>query len=310
MPYLTFRLSRRLRHILGWSLAGLLVVAAGTGFWFYRQINGNLRSVDINAELGEQDRPQPDPEQPAQDVLVLSTDSEAGRQSAMVVHLPDDGGAVTVVALPGDARVPQPRCAGTDGEAADGELAFGDIYALGGPSCVVRSVEKMSDIRMDHYLEVDFARFGQLADAVGGVTLTLPEPVYAADGGLVLDSGTHTLSGAQALEAARAAQPAEGDPELRERMLLALLTEVDSEGMLSSPAKLYRLADAATKSLTTDAELGSLTDLLDFAQRLSGANTGELRTVALPDPGAAADSVWEALRTGTPVEDDAARQTP
>ncbi|WP_461297069.1 LCP family protein [Streptomyces harbinensis] len=305
MPYLTFGLSRRMRHILGWSLAGLLVVAAGTGWWLYRHVNGNLRSVDINAELGEQDRPEPDPGQPAQDILVLSTDTEAGQQSAMVVHLPENGGAVTVVGLPQDNPVPRPSCAAddgaADGSAGPGTLPFGDLYPTGGPSCVVSSVEAMSDIRMDHYLEVDFGGFAQLADAIGGVTLTLDAPVHGQDGSTLLEPGTHTLSGAEALAAARAARPAEGEPDLRERMLLALLTEVDSEGMLSSPAKLYRLADAATRSLTTDSELSSLTDLLDFAQRLSGVDTGALRTVTLPAPGDAADRVWEALRTGAPV---------
>lgn len=351
---------RRIRTTVLWTLAGVLVTALGTGAWLYTHFNGSLKSVDLHAELGT-DRPV-EATGGGHDILVLGSDSQdpgpdgtGGSGSAMVVHLPAEAGRATVVSIPRDLRVERPECAGEDtaaeeagedaagddvagedGEGPGGDVRFHDLYALGGPSCVVRTVERMSDIRMDHYLEVDFAGFGDLVDALGGVSITLTDPVTDEHAGLELEPGRHTLDGDTALAAVRSAPdattpagPAADDPaprrgdglELQQQFLLALIHEVNRQGVLSSPAKLYQVAEAATKSLTTDSDLGSLTDLVDFANELSGVDTGNMITMALPvdRPGEnsedgpegswlrqpEADTVWEALRAdraGLPEE--------
>src|SRR5690606_8262963 len=76
-------------------------------------------------------------------------------------------------------------------------------YAEGGPALTVRTVEKMTNLKIDHYLEVDFTSFMRTVDVIGGVRICTAEPVKDSHTGLDLPAGTHTLSGGQALQYVR-----------------------------------------------------------------------------------------------------------
>ena len=54
---------------------------------------------------------------------------------------------------------------------------FNTAYEVGGPACAVKTVEQMSGIRMDHYIEVDFTGFKKLIDELGGVHVTTTKPI-------------------------------------------------------------------------------------------------------------------------------------
>ncbi|SFC36927.1 LCP family protein [Streptomyces aidingensis] len=289
--------ARRIRRIVLWTVAGVVLFTAGLGSWLYHRLDASLDSVDIEAELGTA-RPEPEPGK-ASTLLVVGTDSRAapgpadaendGRPepdteprpepeqdafSTMVLRLPEDGTPPTAVNLPPALRVAAPPCAGggadSGGDAEPRTAPLAALHGEGGPSCLVRAVEELSGIRMDHYIEVDFAGIGELAAA-------LDVPASPPDGG----------GGGPA---------AELEPQQRE--LLRLLGEVQRQGVLSSPAKLYRVADAAAGALTTDAELASLTGLLAFVRELGTGGTERMNTLALPADPAQGAAVWQALRTG------------
>jgi LCP family protein required for cell wall assembly len=285
-----------------WTAVGLAVAVIATSSWLYHHVTGKIRSVDINAELGA-DRPAPAEETGGgQSILVVGNDSGAeeltaqdalpAAGSATVVHLPGDHSSPTAVNIPHDMPVPRPRCAGAD-EAAEppAELPFHAVHTMGGPSCVVHVVERMSGIRMDHYIEVDFAGFGGLVNALGGLTVTTAAPIQDARTGLELPPGAHELNGEEAMAALRAA-----GPETQQHFLLALIEEINDQDVLGSPAKLYRVADAAAGSLTTDSGLGSISGLIGFARELSAASTDSLKVLALPAEAGKADPVWARLR--------------
>jgi LCP family protein required for cell wall assembly len=305
---------RRVRGTLLWTAVGLAVAVVATSGWLYYHVSGKIRSVDINAELGE-DRPAPAEETGSgQTILVVGNDSDplgdaendtAGSTadaadpgtlptagSAMVIHLPEADGTPTAVNIPHDMPIARPDCAEADAAVEPpAELPFHAAHATGGPSCVVQVVEKLSGIRMDHYIEVDFAGFGSLVDALDGITVTTVEPIEDPRTGLVLPAGTHALDGSEAMAALRAASP-----EAQQRFLLALIREVNAQDVLGSPAKLYRVADAAAGSLTTDSALSSLTSLVSFARELGSANTDGMKIVALPAETVKAEPVWQSMR--------------
>ncbi|MGW7270012.1 LCP family protein [Streptomyces sp. NPDC054864] len=332
---------RKIRRIVCWTLAGLLVVGGGIGFLAYRQLSGNLSSVDINAALG-MDRPV-DTDNGSQDILVIGSDSRSGdnkglaggdtggtarSDTAMVVHLPAGGGRATAVSIPRDTLVTRPGCATADGRKLPEarRVMFNSVYTAGGPACVVKTVENMTGIRMDHFVEIDFAGFKGLVDALGGVTVTTDRPIDDKDSGLRLAAGTHRLDGTQSLAFVRTRHGI-GDGSdlgrigLQQQFMLAALSEIKQQGTLSNPAKLYEVADAATKSLTTDSGLGSLTDLASFARSLDGLDPGSMETVTLPvaydksDPNRVvavqpqADELWSALKADEPVP-ASARKSP
>ncbi|AZM60520.1 MULTISPECIES: LCP family protein [unclassified Streptomyces] len=318
------RRRRRALRITGFSLAGLLALGAGAAGWAYWQLNGNIRSVDINGALGD-DRPvrpmtAPSPGSsvtaeplPAGslNILVLGSDSRSGAENralgggesggarsdtAMVVHLDAGRTAATVVSIPRDTLVDRPACPLPDGGSTrpvSGAM-FNTAYEVGGPVCAVKTVESLTDVRMDHYIEIDFSGFARLVDALGGVTVTTDEDIDDDRSHLTLAAGTHHLDGTQALALARTRYDIGdgsdlGRIELQQLLVKALLDRIAGQDLLTSPARLYEVADAVTGSLTTDTGLDSLGELTRFGQSLRGLTSASVTTVTMPVLPAATD---------------------
>ncbi|MFD3696465.1 LCP family protein [Streptomyces sp. NPDC058646] len=330
---------RRRRRILRITLllvAVLILGAAGAGWWTYSHLNGNIDSVDLDQAIGD-NRPKK-VVAGAQNVLVLGSDSRAGANgdldhgdvsgarsdTTMLMHIPEGRAKATAISIPRDTLVTRPECKDADGKTVPSQkrAMFNSIYGLGGPACVVKTVEEMSGVRVDHFVEVDFAGFKGLVDALGGVTVTLDKPMTGAKGGLKLDAGTHRLNGADSLKFVRT-RYGYGDGSdlgrigLQQQFMMAMLSEIKNQDALGNPARLYKLADAGTKSLTTDSDLASLTALSDFAQSMKGVDPDTMQTIMLPvaydkvDPNRVivaepqATQLWEALRNDRPVPESA-----
>ncbi|MFC0599490.1 LCP family protein [Streptomyces palmae] len=322
---------RRKALLIGiWSLAGLLVLG-GTGLgYLYFRLNGNLDGVNINGALGR-DRPQ-NVDNGSMDILVLGSDSRAGKNraygkdegasrsdTAMVVHVYQGRKRATVVSIPRDTLVARPQCAkdGKQVPAVDRAM-FNTAYEVGGPACAVKTVESMTGIRMDHYLEVDFTGFKNLVDKLGGVELTTTEPIHDPQSHLDLAAGRHTLDGEQSLGLVRTRHGVGdgsdlGRIKLQQAFVKALIDQMENVDVFSSPKKLFDLADVSTKALTTDSELASVDRLLGFARDLKGIDSRHVDMVTLPvryDPAnpnrvipveSRARQVWQALHDDRPV---------
>ncbi len=326
--------SRRHRAnvVAAWSAAGAVVLGgAGLGY-AYVALDGNLSSVDIDAALGA-DRPD-DVDDGSQDILVLGSDSRSGdngkygrdegaarADTAMVVHVAEGHRSASVVSIPRDTLMERPACASDTTGApvpAEHRAMFNTAYEVGGPACAVKTVESMSGIRMDHYLEVDFTGFKKLVDRLGGVEITTRTAIDDAKSHLHLEPGTHTLDGEQSLGLVRTRKGVGdgsdlGRIQLQQAFVKALMARTKSVGVFSSPKKLYGLADAATKAVTTDSGLGSVKKLTGFANGLKGLNAKNVHMVTLPveydpaDPNRvlpqekAGRQVWAALKRDRPI---------
>ncbi|MFF3498678.1 LCP family protein [Streptomyces sp. NPDC003247] len=338
------RRSRTLRAV-GLTLAVTLVLGAAAAGWVYWHLNDNITGVDLDNALGD-DRPAravttPSPSGTASaaplptgalNILVLGSDSRSGAENrelgggdstgarsdtAMVVHLDAGRTGATVVSIPRDTLVTRPSCplpsGGSTAEAYG--VMFNTAYAVGGPVCAVKTVESMTNVRMDHFVEVDFSGFAKLVDALGGVTVTTEEDIDDEDSHLRLAAGTHRLDGTQALALARTRHGI-GDGSdlgrigLQQTLVKALLEQISATDLLTSPTRLYSVADAATGGLTTDTGLDSLAELTELAQSLKGLSSAHVTTVTLPvvtaptDPNRvvpqepAATDLWTSLTQG------------
>ncbi|WP_406391294.1 LCP family protein [Streptomyces sp. NBC_00887] len=332
------RRRRGLKIALGVLLV-LLLAGGGTAYWMYQDLDGNIKGVDINKALDEKDRPERLPTT-GQNLLVLGSDSRAGAENkelggggsvggarsdtAMVVHIPEGRTEAVAVSIPRDTLVTRPQCSKADGSKVPSaeRVMFNSVYSQVGPACVVKTVEKMSGVRIDHYLEINFAGFKDLVDAIGGVTVEVEEPIRDKASGLDLAAGSHKLNGTESLAYVRTRHGI-GDGSdlgrigLQQQFLLALLTEIKSQDLLGSPTTAYKIANSATKSLTTDEELASLTSLSEFAQSMNGVDPGSMETIMLPvaydkqDPNRVvasepqAGELWKAIRQDGTIPESA-----
>ncbi|MFI5966165.1 LCP family protein [Streptomyces asoensis] len=319
--------------IAAWTAAGILVLG-GTGVgYLYLKLNGNIKSVDIDQALGT-DRPTK-VDNGSENILVLGSDTRSGANkklgggtddgsarsdTAMVIHVYEGHKKASVVSLPRDTLIDRPACTDTHGtthDAASGVM-FNSAYSTGGAACAVKTVESISGIRMDHYLEVDFSGFEKLVDELGGVRVTTTKAIDDPDSHLRLKAGTHTLTGEQALGLVRTRHGVGdgsdlGRIQLQQAFIKALVNQVKHVGLFTSGTRLYDLADTATKAVTADSDLGSLKSLMSFASGLKGISAGNMNMVTMPvryDPAnpnrvivaeAKAKQVWTALENDRPI---------
>ncbi|MFC8514207.1 LCP family protein [Streptomyces sp. NPDC057257] len=329
--------------IAGLTLAGLLVLAAGAAGLAYWHLDSNIKSVDIDQALGD-DRPAKGVTTPSSsasasasplptgslNILVLGSDSRSGKENkalgggsssgarsdtAMVVHIDAGRKKATIVSIPRDTLVTRPSCPLKSGgsTAVAYNAMFNSAYSVGGPVCAVKTVESITNVRMDHYIEIDFAGFAKLVNALGGVTVTTDEDIDDDDSHLHLKAGTHHLTGKQALALARTRHGI-GDGSdlgrigLQQKLVKALLEQMASTNLLTDPAKLYEVAQAVTSSLTTDTGLDSISELVGLGRSLESLSSDSVKTVTMPvvtapsDPNRvvakepAASELWESLK--------------
>ncbi|MEU2423797.1 LCP family protein [Streptomyces sp. NPDC007851] len=301
-------LARRRRRlwIRGAALAAGLVTlgAVGGGWVLYAKLSHNITADDAAAaELARYERERPTAlVRGAQNILLIGSDTRAGAgnrrygkdtgtersDTTILLHLAADRRSATAVSLPRDLMVHVPGCLRSDGTRGEPTFTlFNSAFAMGGSACTVRTVEKLTDIRVDHYMVVDFSGFKDVVDAVDGVQVCLKEPIDDKAAKLRLPAGRVTLDGEQALGYVRARKSlGDGSDTARmdrqQQFLGALVNKVQSGDVLLNPAKLYPLLDAATSALTTDPELASLRGLYQLVRGVRNIPTDQVQFLTVP----------------------------
>ncbi|MBT2409659.1 LCP family protein [Streptomyces sp. ISL-12] len=298
---------RRGRRWLRWSVLGTAVAltgAAGIGWTVYTELDGNITPDEAAAaELARYEKERPASlVRGARNILLIGSDSRSGEDNSrygrdpgtersdttMLLHLSADRRSATAVSLPRDLMVDVPGCRRPDGSRSAPAFAqFNYAFEVGGSACAIRTVEKLTRIRIDHHVVVDFHGFKKMVDAVDGVEMCLREPVTDKAARLRLPAGRVTLSGEQALGYVRARKSL-GDGsdtermERQQRFLGALVNKVQSNRVLLNPVKLYPVLNAATSSLTTDPGLASLRGLYELARGLRDIPTERVQFLTVP----------------------------
>ncbi|MFH8379686.1 LCP family protein [Kitasatospora sp. NPDC018058] len=330
------RVPRRRRKVLrvtACAFAALVVLGGGAAGYAYLKLNGNIKSVDIDGRLGDA-RP-PAATDGSFNILVLGSDSRVGENgdlaggdtgesarsdTAMVVHIGQDHARASIVSIPRDTLVDRPDCTDANGKAVPGaeRAMYNSAFEVGGAACAVKTTEQLTGLRMDHYLQVDFAGFARVVDAMGGATVTTTVAIHDKDSGLDLPAGEHHLDGQQALAFVRTRHGVGdgsdlGRIELQKQMVKSLLQQAGGIGLFSNPVKLWSIGDTMTKSITADSALGSVNSLVGLVQELKGIGPDQLTMVTLPvetapgDPNRVVErqpqarQLWAALKADRPV---------
>lgn len=119
----------------------------------------------------------------------------------------------------------------------------------GGAGCTQRQFEQPTDIRVDHYVEVDFSGFEGMVDAVGVVEVCIPQPIVDLKHGINIPAGTRKLTGRE---------------KRQQAFVASMVQQVINAKTLTNPIHLSRFLNAATSSLSLDEGLGSIERLADL----------------------------------------------
>ncbi|MEU0520420.1 LCP family protein [Streptosporangium sp. NPDC006007] len=249
-------------------LIGLVVVLLVLAVGGYFVINSRMKRIDA---LGEYEgRPA---DTPGTNWLLVGSDSRAGLTKAqrrkfatgqavgrrtdtmMLLHIPDSGGRPTLVSLPRDSYVP------IDGHGR-GKLNAAYAFQDGGPKLLAKTVEKVTGLRIDHYMEIGFGGFVGIVDAIGGVEIDVKQDIKDRKAGINLKKGKQVLDGGTALGYVRTrATGAIPDFERTQRQrqfFSAVVKKAASPGVLINPFRSVPLALSATDSVAVGEESGAL----------------------------------------------------
>jgi LCP family protein required for cell wall assembly len=312
---------RRRRHWgrrIGVLLLVLLVLLVGVGVW----VDSRLTRVDALPDKG---RPAATP---GADWLIVGSDSRegldesrrnqlgtgqaAGRRAdtMMLLHIPRGTGKPTLVSLPRDSYVPIP---------GRGRNKLNAAYAFGGPALLAETVEQVTGIRLDRYMEIGFDGFASVVDAVGGVQICPDEAMRDPIAGLNVKAGCQVVGSRQALAYVRTRAGGRGDLDRVERQqefLGALVDKVTSPGVVLNPFRSIPLLRTGTDAVAVD-QAAHVWNLIrfPFAMRDIAGGGGVATTVPIAGgasvPGVGSVVQWdreralalfETLQNDQPVE--------
>ncbi|MGH3343388.1 MAG: LCP family protein [Carbonactinosporaceae bacterium] len=323
------RRSRWRRTVLVTSAVVAFVMVAGTAaaFVVYQQLSGNIGSEDVDSRLGNR----PDKlTKGAINILLIGSDTRAGANSkygntsgqrsdtTILLHLSADRKDAVAISIPRDSWVEIPSCPLSDGGSTEPqENRFNAAYTYGGSACTIKTVEGLTDLRIDHHVVVDFAGFKSVVSTLGGIEVCLPEAVDDPKSELHLPAGRSVVKGEQALAYVRT-RTSMGDGsdlsriERQQDFLSAAIQRMQSTELLLNPKRLYDFLNAATESITTDPGLDSLHKMYDLARSAKSLRPNEITfltvpvydradgaTVAFSEP--AASDIFDALNRDEPL---------
>ncbi|MGW0159562.1 LCP family glycopolymer transferase [Mycobacterium sp. NPDC003323] len=239
-----------------------------------------------------------------------TTDDAAGARSdtIMLVNIPADRKRVVAVSFPRDLAITPIKCEPWDPETgvygpitdenspmygldeAYTETKLNSAYAVGGPKCLVKVIQKLSGLSVNRFMAVDFSGFAKMVDALGGVEVCSTTPLEDYELGTVLaEPGRQIVDGHTALNYVRARQVTTevngdyGRIKRQQLFLSSLLRSMISKEVFFSLSKLNNVVNMFIEDSYVDNI--KTKDLVDLGQSVQGVNAGRITFVTVPTTG-------------------------
>lgn len=312
------RKQRRLRlvaRLASGLLAMLLVMVTGVAWGYLRATDSGFSQVAA-LDLDSTDVVDPGGQYGDETYLIVGTDTRAGANggvgagsvadaegsrsdTVILVNIPADRSRVVAVSFPRDLDIARPSCQAWDNDAGKytDEISPGadndklnSAYAFGGPKCLVKVIQKLSGLKIGHFIGMDFSGFEKMVDQVGGVEVCATTPLLDDELGAVLPrAGRQTVNGATALNYVRARKvEAEGNGDYgrikRQQIFLSsLLRSSMSNKVLFDPAKLNGFINAFTRE--TFVQNVDTKSLVTLGRSLQKVDAGAVTFLTVPTAG-------------------------
>jgi len=276
------RRRRRLARVVALVVV-LLLVAGAVGVYLGLRYTDSLigKGAQKVQGLSEVGRGQPT------NILLVGSDSRVGlskkelsrlqtvevdggrTDTIIVIHISPRNGKAVMISIPRDLKVQ------TNGRTSKINAAYG-----GGPDQMVRTVEQVTGLPINHYVELDFAGFTKVVDAVGGVRLCNPTGKNWDDAYANLHLPAHTCRlmdgvGALAYVRARHIDSDFGRIGRQQAFMKAVISKLSATGNLVNLPKMRRIAELVSNHVKTD-DTFNAGDALSLAKRMRGISSGSI----------------------------------
>lgn len=304
------------------SLSLGVVLIASLSWLGLGQVSGQISRINVFGNLSDR----PEKTSRALNYLVVGSDSREGLTRAEIrklkvgstavaaggrsdtmflVHISRKRDAAFIISLPRDTLVQVPAHKSQDGTTDIPERPgkLNASFAFGGAPLLIQTIEAKTNLKIDHYVEVNFAGFTGVVDALGGIEVCSKVAINDPKSHLVLSAGTHTLGGIEALKYVRTRDfDGRGDigrMERQQQFVSAVLRKATSTGILLNPIKLANFYNATISTVKMDEGVDK-NDLLTLAKQMRNLSSGNIRTLTVPIsdpngrvPGVGSVVIWD-----------------
>ena len=322
------RKGRRKTMVAGRAAAALIAASALAmtgGAWQWQSSKNNMLNKVSALDPDSRDIVDPNAQFGDENFLIVGVDSRFGENSDMGVGTTEDAGGtrsdtvmlvnipanrkrVVAVSFPRDLSIKPMQCeawnpetreygplydeqSGTYGpEEVYTETKLNSAYAVGGPKCLVKVIQKLSGLSVNRFMAVDFAGFSKMVDAIGGVEVCSTTPLEDYELGTVLpNAGRQIVDGHTALQYVRARQVTTetngdyGRIKRQQLFLSSLLRSLISKEVFFSLPKLNNVVNMFINDSFVDNIRTK--DLVDLGQSVQGVNAGRITFVTVPTVG-------------------------
>lgn len=241
---------RRLRRILIASGASLVVLIAAVvvgGYMFANNLAAKVHRIPNIVALDAKNQPAGQPGS----MNILLTDTQVVPSASTdtglieILHLNANHGGGGSVSFPANMLVDVPGY---------GRTTLGRTLKLGGPSLMIRTLELLTNVRINHYAAIDFEGLPSVVGSMNGVDVDVPYTITT--GGFTFSAGINTLNTADVLAYVR--QPAVSQvvrTQLQENLLRAILGKIASNRWFL--ATNYRVLDAVVAAVSVDSNMSN-----------------------------------------------------
>jgi LCP family protein required for cell wall assembly len=202
----------------------------------------------------------------SRDGAIADDGTEGARtDTIMVLHVPESGPSA-LISLPRDSYVEIP---------GNGSNKLNAAFSWGGAPLLVQTVEGLTGLTVDHYIEIGLSGVENIVDSVGGANLCLDYDVNDVNSGLVWTAGCANTDGTMALAFARMryADPTGdiGRGERQRQLISAVSAKLQNKSLLFKPTTQVSLINSGLGALTVD-QGSNIIDLGKLALAFRNAN--------------------------------------
>ena len=293
--------ARSVRILTGISVTVLAISAISA--LAFGTVNASINKIDAFAGLDKR----PDKKSTAVNYLLVGSDTREGLTKAelkalrvgsvataagkrsdtmLLVHISKARDKAIIISIPRDSFALIPKHTKPSGKVTPAvHSKINSSFNWGGAPLLIQTLEEMTQLKIDHYIEMNFVGFARVVDSLGGIEVCTKKDIDDPKSHLVLEAGVHTLNGIEALKYVRTREfDGMGDigrMQRQQAFMSSILKKATSAGVLLNPITMTSFINSSLSAVTTDEGLKN-SDLITLAKQMKSLATSNVRTLTVP----------------------------